>query len=99
MVGHPPLRKIIGADAFRPVARSDLAASLCGTLGIEPLALALIEAGAQNLQGFRLVLVLRFLVLLGDDQACRDVGDPDCAVRRVDRLSAWTGRTIDVDAQ
>src|SRR5688500_12245404 len=42
MVGDAALRKIIGADTLRPVTRPDLAASLRGALGVEPLPLPLI---------------------------------------------------------
>ena len=48
MVGDAPLREVVGADAFRPVARTDLALAVAGALGIELLALFVVETGAQQ---------------------------------------------------
>ena len=45
-----------------------------GALVGQPLALQLVEPGAQHLQRLGLVLVLRFLVLLDDDEAGRQDG-------------------------
>jgi len=35
MVRHPPLRKVVGADALGAVARADLAAPVLGALRVE----------------------------------------------------------------
>ena len=99
MVGHPPLREIVGADALGAVARADLALAVGGARRRQRLPLRLVEPGAQHLQGARLVLVLRFLVLLNDDEPGRQMRDPDRAVGRVDRLAAWPRRPENVDAQ
>src|SRR5205814_6128364 len=88
VVGHPPLREIVGADALGAVARADLALAVGGARRRQSLPLRLIKPGAQHLQGARLVLVLRFLVLLNDDEPGRQMRDPDRAVSRVDRLAA-----------
>src|SRR5262245_31176387 len=68
VIGDAALREIIGADALGAVARPDLAAPRGRALGIEALPFALIEPGTQDLQRPGLVLVLRFLILLGDDE-------------------------------
>ena len=99
VVGDPALGEIIGADAFRTVARADHRLARAGALARQPLALELEQPRAQHLERLGLVLVLRFLVLLDDDQAGRQVGDADRTVGGVDRLAAGPGRAIDVDAQ
>ena len=53
--------------------------------------LQLVEPGAQHLQRLRLVLVLRLLVLLDDDEAGGQMGDAHGAVGGVDRLAAGPG--------
>src|SRR5207237_474276 len=75
MVGHPPLREIICADSLRAVARADHRFARTGALRSQPLALQLVEAGTEHLQGLGLVLVLRLLVLLDDDEPGGQVGD------------------------
>src|SRR6185369_8865983 len=81
------------------IARADLAAPRRRALGIEALALALIEPGTQDLERLGLVLVLGFLILLGDHEAGRQMGNPNRAVGGIDRLSAGTGGTKNVDPQ
>src|SRR5262245_45015923 len=98
VVGDAALGKIIGADALGAVAGSDLAAAVLGALGVALGALELVEARAQHLHRLRLVLVLRLLILLADDEAGRQVSDPDRAVGGVDRLSARAARAKHVDA-
>src|SRR5208283_4713957 len=98
MVGHPALRKIVGADALRSIATADLALALRGARAVARLPLHLVEARAQDLQRLRLVLVLRFLVLLDDDETGRQVGDPHGAVGCVDRLTTRSARAEDIDA-
>jgi hypothetical protein len=61
--------------------------------------LAIQQAASQHLESFRLVLVLRFLVLAGHDESGGDVGDPDRRIGRVDGLSSRTGRPEDVDLE
>ena len=63
------------------------------------LQLHLVEARAQHLHRLRLVLDLRLLVLLRDDEAARDVGDADGGVGGVDALAAGAARAEGVDAQ
>ena len=56
-------RIVRGADAFGAVAGADLALARGGALGVLFRAFGLVEACAQHLHRFCLVLVLRFLVL------------------------------------
>jgi hypothetical protein len=44
MVGHPPLREIIGSDALRPVAGTDLRTPLLRAFGVELLILGVEDA-------------------------------------------------------
>ena len=63
------------------------------------LARAVEQPRAQDLQRLRLVLVLRLLVLAGDDEAGRQVRDAHGGVGGVDALPARARRAVDVDAQ
>ena len=99
VVGYSALREIVGADALRSVAAADLALALGSARAVARLPLHLVEAGAQDLQRLGLVLVLRFFVLLDDDEPGRQMGDAHRAVGRVDRLAAGAARPEDVDAQ
>src|SRR5262245_46165911 len=99
VVGHPPLWEIIGPDALRAIARADLTTTNCRSFGIKPVPLTLIQLGSQDLQRLGLVLVLRFLVLLADHDAGRQMGDPHRAVGCVDRLPARPRRTENIDAK
>src|SRR5690242_7500369 len=99
MVGHESLRKIVGPDPLRAIARTDHRFASTGALVRQSLSFHFEQAGSQHLQRLRLVLVLRLLVLLDDYEAGRKVGDPDRAVSRVDGLAAGTRRAIDVDAE
>ena len=99
VISDATLGKVIGADALRAIAGADLAAAVGRALGVELLAFELIEPRAQDLHRLRLVLVLRFLVLLADDKAGRKMGDAHGAVGGVDRLAAGTARPEHVDAQ
>src|SRR6266851_193424 len=99
MVGHPALREVVGADPLGAVAAANLALAIGGTDRGLRLPLHLIEPGTQHFEGARLVLVLRFLVLLDHDEPGREVGDADRAVGGVDRLPAWPAGPEDVDPQ
>ena len=58
-----------------------------------------VETRPQDLHGLCAVLDLRFLVLLRDDDAGRDVGEADGRVGGVDALSAGAARAERVHAQ
>ncbi len=97
MVGDAPLREIVGADPLRAVAATDLDAPVLGTRVLLRLALGVLEAGAQNLHRLRPVLVLRFLVLAGHDDAARHMGDANRTIGGVHVLSAGALGTVGVD--
>ena len=98
MVGHPSLREVVGADLFRAVSGTDLAAAKVRLFIVAPLHLQIIEFGAQERPGFRLVLQLGFLRLAVDDNAGGIMGQPHCGIGRIDALSAIAGSTHDIDA-
>src|SRR5207249_11875740 len=60
---------------------------------------ALVEAGAEDRQRLRLVLVLALLVLDLHDEARRDVGDADRGVGRVHGLTARPRRALALDPE
>src|SRR5581483_4652533 len=51
VIADPALRKIVGADAFRAVARADLTAALGRAGSVLLLALVVIEPAAQHRHG------------------------------------------------
>ena len=99
MVRHAALREIVGADALRPVAGTNLALARCGTFRLQAGPLGIIKPRPQNLHRLGAVLVLRFLVLLANDDSGRDVGDPHRRVGGIDRLTARPRRPEDIDPQ
>ena len=98
MVRDSSLREIIGAYLFRPVACPDLAAPQVRLFIVASLHLQIIEPGAQERPGLRLVLELGFLRLAVNDDPRRIVGQPDSGVCRIDALAAVSGSTHDVYA-
>src|SRR5262245_22896398 len=99
VVGDAVLGEVVGADLLGPLARADLRAARRLLLLALLLAFALVEARAENAERLRLVLELRLLVLHRDDEARRNMRDPDRGVRRVDALATRPGRAVDVDLQ
>src|SRR5690606_17517571 len=97
MIGHPPLRKAIGADAFGTVARSDLRLAISCTLSISARAFQIVKPGAQHGHGVGAVLVLG-LFRTGHDDTGRQVGDAHRRIGRVDVLAARTAGPHGVDA-
>ena len=61
------------------------------------LQLGLVEARAQHVPGGGAVLVLRALLLAGDDDAGRDMGDAHGGIGRVDVLAAGARGAVGVD--
>ena len=99
MVRDTTLRIVIGADFLRPRACANLRLARRGLLGGEPLALGLVDAGAQNLHCALAVLQLRALVLAGHHNAGRQVRNAHGRVGRVDGLTTRTGGTVDIDLE
>ena len=93
VVGHPPLREIVGADALRAVAGADLRAPLLRAIGVELLVLRVEDARAQKRHRLGAVAVLRPLLLHRDHDAGRQVGDADRRFGLVDVLAARRRRS------
>src|SRR5205085_10745 len=87
MIRHPSLREVVGSDPLRAIAGTDHRLAGSGALAGETLPLHLEQSRPQHLQRLGLVLVLRLLVLLDDDEARRKVGNPHRAVGRIDGLA------------
>ena len=99
VVGDPALREVVGADLGAAVAGRDLRLALRRVLRLLLLQLGVVEARAQHLHRLRAVLDLRALVLAGDDEAGRQVGDAHGGVGGVDALPAGAAGAVDVDAE
>ena len=78
---------------------SVLAALAALGLGLALLQLGLVEARLQLLERRGAVLVLRTLVLAGDDDPGRDMRDAHRAVGRVDVLAARSRGPVGIDPQ
>src|SRR3954447_10922750 len=87
----------VGADLVAP-ADVGLRRRLGTRLLLAALELGLVEAGAQHVPGRRPVLVLRALLLAGDDDAGRQMGDAHRRIGGVDVLAAGAGRAVGIDA-
>ena len=88
----------VGADAVAESGRGVLALD-AGALVRLLVHLPLQEPGAQDLHRALAVLDLGALVLTGDDDARREVGDAYRRRRLVDVLTAGAGGAVGVDAQ
>src|SRR5438552_1839694 len=97
VIGDPSLREIVGADAFRPVARADLRFSRLRPLFIRAATLQVVKPGPEYLHGARPVLVLRLFRLHHHD-AGGQMGDSHRRIGGVDVLAAGTGSAHCVDA-
>ena len=91
MVRHTALGKIVGPDIFGTISGSHLAFSQRSQLVMLFCLLQLIEAGAQNLQRFILIFQLRFLVLTGNNDSCRNMGKTYRRVCGIYTLSSISG--------
>jgi hypothetical protein len=91
--------EVVGADALGAVAGADhgfaLRRDFCVLLGVGLIE----EAGAEDLQRARFVLMLRFLIAADDHHPAGDVGDADRRVCRVDALAAGTRGAHHIDAE
>ena len=99
MVGDAVLREIVGPDLLRALAGADLRPPGGRLLRLLPLPLDLVQPRSQHAQRLLLVLELGLLVLHRDDEARRQVRDPDGRVGRVHALTARAGRAVDVDLE
>lgn len=99
MVGEAALRVVVGADAFRAVARADQGFALRRLRALRFLPFGVKEARGKQAHGFGAVFVLRAFFLAFDDGAGGQVGDADGGVGFVDVLAACAARAVGVDAQ
>src|SRR5262245_16216060 len=77
MFGDATLRKIIGSNPLRAIARPNLAAPFRGPLGVALAAFLVIELGAEHCHRLGAVLVLRSFFLDGHDDAAWNMSDAD----------------------
>jgi hypothetical protein len=102
LAGAEVLHHLVGLEnvGANLAAKADLAllAVVLLHLGALLVQLQFVEAGLEHAHGRGAVLDLRALVLAGDDEAARDVGDAHGRVGRVDALAARTAGAVDVDA-
>ena len=99
MIGHPSLRKVVSADAFRAIPGANLALSATG-LGLGLLFLFRgQQSGLQQAHCTCSVLVLGAFVLAFHYQAAGVVGNADCGVSFVDVLAASAGCSEGIDSK
>jgi hypothetical protein len=99
VIGHPVLRKVVGADALGTVAGADLAAALGGVFGALLVLPELEQPRAEHGQGAGLVFLLRAAVGAKDNHAGRLVDDAHGGIGGVDPLPARTARALHGDFQ
>src|SRR5689334_25447956 len=98
MVGDAALRIVVGSNLLRPVAAADLRSPHLGAFVLLLLNAQAEESRAEDFHRLELVLQLRLLVLLADDQAGGKVRDAHRGVGGVYALPARPRRAEDVDA-
>ena len=99
VVGDAVLWEVVGADFFAAVASADEGfASFRGVFHFLFLFLFK-KAGAEDIHGFDAVLLLTALVLHSDDDASRQMGDPDGGVGGIDSLTAVTAGAVNINAE
>src|SRR4030095_10711118 len=97
MIGDAALRKIIGSNPLRAIARSNLAAPFRGPLGVALAAFLVIELGAQHCHRLGAVLVLRSFFLHSHDDAAWNMSDADGGFGFVDVLTAGSASAHSID--
>src|SRR5262249_4372170 len=93
------LREIVGTDSLGPVARANLSAPLCRSLGVAFGALGIVELAAQIIERFRFVLVLRSLFLHEHHDSTRNVCNAARRFGLVEVLAAGALRPHFMDLQ
>src|SRR2546421_6839897 len=99
VIGDAILRKVVGPDFGRAIARAHLRASLPGAGGFLFGDHLVEQARAQHLERLDLVLQLALLVLALDHEVRGQVRDAHGAVGRVDALTAWSLGAEHVDPE
>ena len=90
VIGEPALRKVVGADAFTAVARTDQRAAMVGRHLIGFAVAFVLDAREQHLHRLVAVAMLRAIVLTLRHDAGRQVRDAHRRLGLVDVLSART---------
>src|SRR5690349_25062461 len=98
MVGDAALRIVVRPDLGRAVAGADLRASHARAFGLLLGDPEIEQPGAQNLHRLELVLELRLLILLADDETAGNVRDAHGRVGRVHALATRARRPKHIDA-
>src|SRR6267142_42796 len=98
VIGDPPLREIVGADALGAVARADEGFARRGFLRLLLTQLFVLDACRQHRKRLFLVLMLRAAVLAFHHYPGRQMRDAHRRVGLVDVLAAGTGIAEGVDA-
>jgi hypothetical protein len=98
MVGHAALREVVGADAFRAIAGTDLEAARLARRGGLLRLFGVEQPRVQQRHRARAVLVLAALVLAFDHDAGRQMRDAHRRLGGVDVLAAGAARPHRVDA-
>ena len=99
VIGQAVLRKVVRADSFAAVTRSDQCATLGGSFLVQRRLPGFHQPAAEDAHRLGLVLVLALLILNADDDAARDVSDADGRLDLVDLLSAGPAGAHGVDLQ
>src|SRR5436190_3000919 len=99
MIGDATLRVVVGADLRRAVAGADLRLAQLGSLRLLLAHPEIEQSRAKDFHRLELVLQLRLLILLRDDQPRREVRDAHRGIGGVDALSSRTAGAEDVDPQ
>ena len=99
MVGHPPLGKIISANALRAVTTTDqITTHITWRIDLF-LHFFLLNFGYQHFHGFIAVGVLATLLLTLDHRACWNMGNTHRRVSFIDMLTTCPTGTISIDTQ
>lgn len=99
VIGDAVLREVVGADFFAAVPCSDEGFAGVRSVGAVLGNLTLEEAATENRHGLDTVLLLGTLILHGNHDTGRKVGDADGGVGGVDTLAAMATGAIDIDAK
>jgi len=97
VVCHPALGEIIGADLLGTVPGPHLALPGFRLRVMLLRQLQLLESGPKHLQCLVLILKLGLLILAGDHDPCRNMGQTHRGIRRIDTLASVTGRPEHVE--
>src|SRR5690606_581193 len=99
VIGNPPLREVVRANALGAIARTDLELARLRFLALALFALGRHESGLEQRHRPRAILVLRALILAFHHDPGGQVRDADRRVGLVHVLTARTGGSERVDAQ